>query len=57
LVKLKNEGKLKGELLSEHNFKRKNEQIAEKLQLEDITGTDLEDFFIYDLKRLIDLIV
>jgi hypothetical protein len=57
LAKLKSEDKLKGELLKEANFKRKNAQIAERLQIEDIKGTDLEDFFIYDLKQLIDSVI
>jgi hypothetical protein len=57
LEDLKKQSKLKGKLLSQVKFKRKNEQIAKRLQVEDIEGTDLEDFFIHDLKQLIDSIV
>ena len=54
LKTLQEKGALGGELLSKEKFKRKNHQIAGMLSVEDIKGTDLESFFLSNLKQLTD---
>jgi hypothetical protein len=56
LKELRDGGKLVGTLLSTENFKRKNKEVAERLRLDHIKGTDLESFLTHDLKMLMDSI-
>jgi hypothetical protein len=57
LKRLQEKGVLGGELLSKEKFKRKNHQIARMLSVTDIQGTDLESFFLSNLKQLVDSII
>ncbi len=57
LKRLQEKGVLGGELLSKEKFKRKNHQMADMLSVTDIQGTDLESFFLSNLKQLVDSII
>lgn len=57
LKRLQEKGALGGELLSKEKFKRKNHQIAGMFSVTDIQGTDLESFFLSNLKQLVDSII